>query len=128
MSNIGAGELYDAYLVKKANVTLVDSMIKDTVVTSTEANQYMIPFRYRYLTSEEMTFQPLSAYLKGRYDRVLYTSEKDITFRERDKVLFTNSTTPNVINRSLNITRIIPQVQHGMFMITKKPPHILEMS
>ena len=121
MSNIGAGELITGYLVKKKDITLVDSMIKDTATITYDVAKYLKKFKFRYLTSSEMTFQPISAHLKGRYDRVVFSSETDIEFKERDKILFEDNTT-------LSITRIIPQVQHGYFMISKKAPNILELS
>jgi hypothetical protein len=121
MANIGAGEVRVAYLVKSEDITLVDSMIKDTATISYDVIKYTRKFRYRYLNSTEMTFQPLSGHLKGRYDRVIFCSETDIDFRERDKILFKEGNT-------LSITRVLPQLQHGFFAISKKAPNILELS
>ena len=121
MANIGAGEIRVAYLVKKENVTLIDSMIKTTATITYDIAQSLQKIRYRYLNSTEMTFQPLSGHLKGRYDRVLFTSETDIVFKERDKILFDDMET------YLMITRVLPQVQHGFFAISKKAPNILEL-
>jgi len=121
MSNIGAGEYLDAWLVKREEITQVDSMIKSTATVTTEIYKYTKPFKYRYLTATEMTFQPISAHLKGRYNRVLFTSETDIVFRERDKILFED-------NSMLLINRLLPQYQNGMFLISNNPPHILELS
>ena len=121
MSNIGAGETYNAWLIKREYITLVDSLIKTSATETDSFTEYTQPFRFRYLTSSEMTFQPISAHLKGRYDRVIFTSELDLEFRERDKILFEDNTT-------LIINRAIPQKQHGMFLISKKTPIILELS
>jgi len=122
MANMGAGEVRVAYLVKKQEITLVDSMIKDTATITYDVAKRLQKFRYRYLNSTEMTFQPLSGHLKGRYDRVLFSSETDIVFRERDKILFDD------LKTTLIITRVLPQVQQGFFAISKKAPNILELS
>jgi len=122
MANMGAGEVRVAYLVKKQEITLVDSMIKDTATITYDVAKRLQKFRYRYLNSTEMTFQPISAHLKGRYDRVLFSSETDIVFKERYKILFDD------LKTTLSITRVFPQVQHGFFAISKKAPNILELS
>lgn len=122
MANVGAGEVLKAYLVTTDLITAVDTQYKSsTPVEEIKKIYHLREFKYRYLTSSEMTFQPLTDSLKGRYDRTLFTSEIDIVFRERNKILFEDG-------RYLMINRVLPQVQHGMFLINKKPPHILELS
>lgn len=121
MGNIGAGELLVAYLVKESVVTTVDSLLKTTTVEGISVVEGVTPFKYRYLTNNEMTTQPISNWLKGQFDKVIFTSETNIEFKERDYILFENGS-------KARITRKIPQVQHGMFLISKKPPHILELS
>ena len=121
MANIGAGELLKGYLIKKATVKDIDSQIKDTVPTETFKNMNGVyEFKYRHLSQSEMTYQPISNWLKGKFDKVLYTSETDIKFEERDFIKFENG-------KFLRITRVLPQSQHGAFLINKKPPHILEL-
>lgn len=122
MGNIGAGELLTAYLVKQSVATLVDTQLKTSVPITTVLNlEGVTEFKYRYLTNNEMTTQPISNWLKGVFEKVLFTSETDIEFEERDVVLFDDKS-------RFRITRVIPQVQHGMFLINKKNPHILELS
>ena len=122
MGNIGAGELLTAYLIKESVATLVDTQLKSTVPTETILNlEGVTSFNYRYLTNNEMTTQPISGWLKGQFEKVLFTSETNIVFKERDFVLFNNKS-------KYRITRILPQVQHGMFLINGKHPHILELS
>lgn len=122
MANIGAGEVLTAYLIKESVATLVDSQIKDTVPSETILNLNGVDsFKYRYLTNNEMTMQPISSWLKGQFDKVLFTSETDITFKERDFILFENGT-------KLRIIRVLAQSQHGMFLLNQKHPHILELS
>lgn len=126
MANIGAGETYHAYLVKKENVKLVDSLIKETIPTEENVTfEYMQSFRYRFLSQTEMTFQPISAWLKGKYDGVIFSSETEISPNANDKLYFIDGI---LEGKSLLITRVIPQVQNGMFMISKKFPNIIELS
>ena len=121
MANIGAGETLVAYLIKKTVANDVNSQIKDTVPTDTILNlNGVYRFKYRHLSQSEMTYQPISNWLKGKFDRVLFTSETAIEFEERDFVMFESG-------KKLRITRILPQSQHGAFLINKKYPHILEL-
>ena len=120
MANIGAGETRNAWLVKSENVTLVDSMIKSTDTETVKQSEYSKHFKYRALTTTEMTYQPLSSWLKGKYDMVIYTSDTNIKPNERDKILFEDG-------RYLRIIRKLPQEQNGFFAISKKFPHILEL-
>jgi len=120
MGNIGAGEVLTAYLIKESIANVVDSQLKETSIETIAKLESVESFKYRYLTNNEMTLQPLSNWVKGQFEKVLYTSEQNITFNERDFILFENKT-------KLRITRIIPQQQHGMFLISKKFPHILEL-
>ena len=120
MANIGAGETRKAWLVKREFVATIDSMIKDTSLEDVIASVYTKYFKYRALSSTEMTYQPISSYLKGKYDKVIFTSETDLVFNERDKILFEDG-------RFLNITRKLPQEQLGFYMFSKKFPHILEL-
>ena len=122
MGNIGAGELLTAYLIKESVATLVDTQLKSAVPTETILNlEGVTSFKYRYLTNNEMTTQPISGWLKGQFEKVLFTSETNIVFNERDFILFENKS-------KYRITRVIAQPQHGMFLINKKYPHILELS
>lgn len=121
MGNVGAGEVLTAYLIKESVANLIDSKLKDTSIETIAMLENVQSFKYRYLTNNEMTLQPLSSWLKGQFEKVLYTSETNIVFNERDFVLFENK-------QKARITRVIPQVQHGMFLISKKYPHILELS
>lgn len=126
MANIGAGETYHAYLVKKENVKLVDSLIKETIPTEENVTfEYMQSFRYRFLSQTEMTFQPISAWLKGKYDGIIFSSETEISPNANDKLYFIDGI---LEGKSLLIARVIPQVQNGMFMISKKFPNIIELS
>lgn len=120
MANLGAGEVLKAYLVKKELITVVDSQLKDTSVEEVKSIYKLKLFKYRHITDREMTTQPISGYLKGQFDKVIFTSETDIVFNERDKILFPDKTT-------LVIERKIPQKQHGYFIISNKFPHILEL-
>ena len=125
MANIGAGETYHAYLVKKENVKLVDSLIKTIPTEKNVTFEYMQSFRYRFLSQTEMTFQPISAWLKGKYDGIIFSSETEISPNANDKLYFIDGI---LEGKSLLITRVIPQVQNGMFMISKKFPNIIELS
>ena len=120
MANIGAGETREAWLIKSENVILVDSMIKTTDTEIIKQSEYTKYFKYRALTATEMTYQPLSSWLKGKYDKVIFTSDTEIQPNERDKILFDDG-------RYLRITRKLPQEQIGFFAISKKFPHILEL-
>jgi hypothetical protein len=120
MANIGAGETRKAWLVKSEDVNVVDSMIKDTESITVVKKEYSKMFKYRALTATEMTYQPLSSWLKGKYDKVIFTSDTAIQPNERDKILFEDG-------RYLRITRKLPQEQIGFFAISKKFPYILEL-
>ena len=124
MANIGAGETYHAYLVKKENVKLVDSLIKTILTEKNVTFEYMQSFRYRFLSQTEMTFQPISNWLKGKLDGVIYSSETEISPNQNDKVYFLDGI---LANKALLIMKVLPQVQHGMFMLSKKPPNIIEL-
>jgi len=122
MANIGAGETYVGYLVKKDKFEMVDSLLKSSQPdVESKISVYTKQFRYRYLSSNEMTYLPISGWLKGKFDRVLFTSETDIKFSERDKIYLIEE------NKVLLITKVSPMVQHGYFAINKKPPHVLEL-
>lgn len=122
MANLGAGEVLKAYLVKKELITVVDTQYKSSVPVEEIKKIYKLKqIRYRYLTNTEATYQPINNWLKGKYDKVIFTSETDVEFRERDKILFDDG-------RYLVINSVIPQTQHGAFLINRKPPHILELS
>jgi len=120
MANIGAGETRVAWLIKSENVSLVDSMIKDTDTETVKVSEYAKRFKYRVLTSTEMTYQPLSSWLKGKYDKTIFTSDTTIQPNERDKILFEDG-------RYLRITRKLPQEQLGFYVFSKKFPVILEL-
>lgn len=126
MANIGAGETLNAYLVKSTDVNVVDAFVKDSVPTEEiVAYANLQPFRYRFLSTSEMTYQPLSAHLKGKYDGVLFTSETDIKPTERDKILFVDGI---LEDKYLRVTRVLPQVQIGTFAINRKYPNIIELA
>ena len=126
MANIGAGESLHAYLVKKEDINIVDAYVKNVSPTvSVDRVDGMIPFRYRFLSTSEMTFQPISAHLKGKFDGVLYTSETDISVNERDKVYFVDGL---LQGKYLTVTRVLPQVHIGAFVINKKYPKIIELA
>ncbi len=120
MANIGAGEVLKAYLVKESVANVVNTQLKDTTIESVAYLDGVYAFKFRYLTNNEMTLQPISNWLKGQFEKVLFTSETHITFNERDFILFPNGT-------KLRITRVIEQSQHGAFAISKHYPHILEL-
>lgn len=120
MANIGVGETFKAWLIKREKVTTVDSMIKDTEIEEIVRVVALKSFKYRHLSQKEMTIQPLSNHLKGRFDKVIFTSDTLIMPKERDKVLFEDGT-------MLTITRKIPQTQLYCYAFSKKFPHILEL-
>lgn len=120
MGNVGAGEVRPAYLIKRDVATDVDSQIKDTKIETLLYLDGVYLFEYRYLTQREMVYMPISNHLKGKVDRVLFTSETDVPFKERDKVMFEDG-------HKLIITKVLPQSEHGMFLISQNPPHILEL-
>ena len=123
MANIGAGEFNPAYLIKKENITIVDSYLKESVPIEEILELGLVrKFKYRYLTNKEMISQPIVGWLKGKAIRVIYTSEKDLVFKEFDKVLM-----EDFMSSGLLITNAIPQRQQGMFLFNKKAPYILEL-
>jgi hypothetical protein len=125
MANIGAGETYTAYLVKKESVNLVDAFIKDNVASEEVFKpEYSQRFRYRFLSTNEMTFQPISSHLKGKFDGVIYTSETELRPRERDGIYFVDGL---MDGKFLRVSRVLPQMQHGAFVINMKHPNILEL-
>lgn len=125
MANIGAGETYTAYLVKKENVNFVDSLIKDSVPTEQVISMgYMKFFRYRFLTMNEMTYSPISLHLKEKFDSVIFTSETTLEPKERDKIYFIDGV---LEGKQFTIMRSRPQIQQGMFAFSKKYPFILEL-
>lgn len=125
MANIGAGETLHAYLVRAENVNLVDAFIKDNVASEDAFKpEYSQRFRYRFLSTNEMTFQPISALLKGKFDAVIYSSETELKPRDRDKIYFIDGVNKG---RQLRITRVLPQMQHGAFVINHKHPNIMEL-
>ena len=123
MTNIGIGETYLGYLIKAKDVANIDTLLSAVTPTETILTYEVChPFRYRYLSDYEMTNQPISAWLKGKFESVIFTSEIDYTFEERDRVFIEDEKT-----KYMTITNVIPQKQHGMYVITKKFPHILEL-
>lgn len=125
MANIGAGETLTAYLVKRESVNLVDAFIKDNVASEEVFKpEYSQRFRYRFLSTNEMTFQPITAGLKGKFDGVIFSSETELKPRERDIIYFLDGI---LAEKRLLVTRVIPQMQHGAFLINKKHPNIMEL-
>lgn len=123
MTNIGIGETFLGYLVKAKDVANIDSLLSASVPTETVLTYEVChPFKYRYLSEFEMTNQPISAWLKGKYESVIFTSEIDYAFEERDRVFLEDSKT-----KFLSITNVIPQKHLGMYVIQKKFPNILEL-
>jgi len=123
MTNIGIGETYLGYLIKAKDVANIDTLLSAVTPTETILTYEVChPFRYRYLSDYEMTNQPISAWLKGKFESVIFTSEIDYTFEERDRVFLEDEKT-----KYMTITNVIPQKHLGMYVITKKFPHILEL-
>ena len=120
MGNIGVGETYVAWLVKKENMSVVDTLIKDTGTEMFRTIEYGKRFKYRYLSEREITYQPLPSYLKEKMDKTIYTSELGLYPNERDVVYLENG-------RHFRVVNLFPQKQHGMFLISKKTPFILEL-
>ena len=121
MANVGAGEVLKAYLVKESIAKTIDSQIKTLVENESIKNLKGVRmFKFRYLTDTEMTFQPISGWLKGKIDRAIFTSERNIKFDERDLVVFDDGVT-------LRVTRSLPQKQHGMFLVSGNFPQIVEL-
>ena len=123
MSNIGAGETFNAWLIKKNVINDIDTFLltNDTQEAITKIrSEYGQRFKYRTLTASEMTYQPLQNHLKGRYDLTLFTSELNINPKERDKIMFEDGT-------HLMVSRVLPQKQLGFYMFKKKFPVILEL-
>lgn len=121
MSNIGTGETYKAYYVEPSFVEKVDSLLKDSVPIGSLVETKMVrTFKYRYLTSNEMLSQPLSSWVKSQYENVIYTSETNIDFKNKGLV-FTEDMKRHILDNK------IPQRQQGMFLVSKKYPHILEL-
>jgi len=123
MSNIGAGETLDAWLIKKSEINDINSFLltNDSEETTEKIkSNYGKHFKYRTLSASEMTFQPLTSYLKGRFDLTLFTSDLSIEPKERDKIMFEDGT-------MLVISRLLPQKQLGFYVFKKKFPVIMEL-
>lgn len=121
MSNIGAGETYIGYYVEPSYTEKVDSLLKESApIGSLIETKLVKPFKYRYLTSNEMLSQPLSSWIKAQYDNVIYTSETNIEWKLK-ALIFTNDNKRHILENK------IPQRQQGMFLVSKKYPHILEL-
>ena len=122
MGNLGAGEFLRAYLIKETVIDTIDSQIKESILSQgTAIIEGVTPFRYRYLTNSEMTSQPITGWLKGQFKKVIYTSQTNIEFKERDIVLCEDD------GRKFIIDNIMKQTHIGMFLLNKKSPHILEL-
>ena len=121
MSNIGTGETYKAYYVEPTLVTKIDTLLSDSAPIESLVSVGMVrTFKYRYLTSNEMLSQPLSSWVKAQYENVIYTSETNIDFKNK-AVIFTEDGKRHILDNK------IPQRQQGMFLVSKKYPHILEL-
>lgn len=119
MGNIGASETYVGYLVKSANWAEVDSLLKDTSINvAYQQSNYIQRFRFRYLSQEESTMQQLRGWLKGGFSAVIFSSETELSPKERDRVLFEDGT-------SLIVMQQKPLTSNGMFALSKKPPHVM---
>jgi hypothetical protein len=123
MTNIGVGETYLGYLIKAKDVANIDTLLSALTPTETILTYEVChPFKYRYLSEREMTNQPISSWLKGQYQSIIFTSEIDYVFEERDRVFLEDNK-----SKYLVIENVIPQKQLGQFVINKKYPHILEL-
>ena len=123
MTNIGIGETFLGYLIKAKDVSNIDTLLSvSTPIATVLTYEVCHPFRYRYLSDYEMTNQPISAWLKGKFESVIFTSEIDYTFEERDRVFLEDEKM-----KYMTITNVIPQKHLGGYVITKKFPHILEL-
>jgi hypothetical protein len=123
MANIGVGETHLGYLIKTKDVSNIDSLLSASVPTETILTYEIChPFNYRYLSDREITNQALNGWLKGKYESVIFTSETDLTFEERDRVFLEDDK-----KKYLTITNSIPQKQLGAYIFSKAFPHILEL-
>jgi len=121
MANIGASETYNGFFVKASDVTTVDSFLKSTSPTIGSVScEAMMPFRYRYVDINERIAQPLPAWMKGKMESVIFTSETNIEPKANDYV-YTEDGRKHVV------VTVLPQRQLGAFAISKKFPHILEL-
>jgi hypothetical protein len=123
MANIGVGETYQGYLIKAKDVANIDSLLSASVPTETVLTYEVChQFRYRYLTDREMTSQPIGGWLKGQFESVIFTSETELVFEERDRVFVEDDKT-----KYFTIIGVLPQKQLGSFVFNKAYPHILEL-
>jgi hypothetical protein len=121
MANIGANETYHGYFVKGYNITIVDSFLKDHIdSTTTTVSEQMQAIRYRYLDESERLAQPLPAWLKGKMESLIYTSDTNIAPRPND-FIFTED------GRKHLITNVMAQRQLGAYAFSKAVPFILQL-
>ncbi|MCK9575884.1 MAG: hypothetical protein WC143_08190 [Eubacteriales bacterium] len=121
MSNIGVGETYCGIYIEQGYISKVDSLLGNTLpVTTLIGTQYIKTFKYRYLTSSEMLTQPISGWVKNKYEDVIFTSENSVDWKTKS-LIYTQDGKRHILENKL------PQRQHGMFLISQKFPHILEL-
>jgi len=120
MANIGVGETFNAFLVKASDITAVDSFLKTSATETTATCEQMQPFRYRYVDMREGLAQPIAAWLKGKEDRIIFTSETSIDPKPNDRIY-------DGFSRYFIVVSVRPQRQLGAFVISKKFPFIIEL-
>ena len=123
--NIGAGETYSGYLVKRADFTSVDSFIKSTktetnAVYPLENCPQAIPFQYRYMSAEENIAQPLRAFLMNGMETMILSSETDIDPKPNDLVFLELEP-----ERQRIVAQVVPMLENGFYAFTKTPPRMM---
>jgi len=120
MRNVGAGETYNGYLVKKSDITNVESFIKTTSSVSVTTCEALTPFRYRYIDANERLAMALPAWAREQASNVIFTSDADITPSVNDRVYFEDGT-------FLLVVEVMPQRQLGAYMFSKKFPYVIRL-
>lgn len=123
--NIGAGETYSGYLVKRADFAAVDSFIKSTKAETTaiyplENCVQAIPFRYRYMSADEHLASPLRAFLVNGMETMILSSETNIDPKPNDLVFLELEP-----ERQRIVSQVVPMLENGFYAFSKTPPKMM---
>lgn len=125
MANIGVGETYVGYLVKRADFTTVDSFIKSTSTETSgiyplEKCLQAKKFQYRYMSAEENLAQPLRAFLLNGLETMILSSETEIEPKPNDYIYLEPEP-----ERQRIVAQVVPLLENGFFVFSKKQPKMM---
>ncbi|HOO43432.1 MAG TPA: hypothetical protein PKU69_00035 [Bacillota bacterium] len=124
MANIGAGETYTGYIVRKTDIIFLDSLLKDTLteterIVALETSLFAKKFRYRYFSMQEKLATPLRSWIKTQFETTILSSDTEFNPHPDDYIFLEGQFDPRLIINVINMR------EHGYFAFVKSAPYVL---